>query len=273
MRRAGGIGFLGAGNMAEALLKGILSAGGASPRGIVAFDPVRSRLDEVARRYRIRPARSNREVAERSSVLVLAVKPKDVATALSEVSPAVERRHLLVSIAAGVRVATIRKVLGPSARIVRVMPNTPALVGLGAAGVFRGTGSPADVRRVLGIMQSVGTALEVPSERMMDAVTALSGSGPGFAFRIFEAFVRGARSLGFAPEAAKALTLQTFLGAARLAQGAPEPLEELRRRVTSPGGTTEAGLKVLETTLDPLVRGTLEAAFRRSIELGGRRGR
>jgi len=261
-------GFIGAGKMATALIRGMLRAGVAETATIVASDPLDSARAGLAGETGISVHEANQPVVERSDVLVLAVKPQTMPQVLAQLRPLVGPGHLVVSIAAGISIASLLEGLGPERRIVRVMPNTPALLGEGASAYALGPGvlddDEAVVRAFLG---SVGRAVRVP-ETMLDAVTGLSGSGPAFVYLMIEALSDGGVRVGLPRDIATMLAAQTVLGGARMVLETGLHPGVLKDQVTSPGGTTIAGLHALERGG---VRGALidavQAATRRSAEL------
>jgi pyrroline-5-carboxylate reductase len=261
-------GFIGAGKMATALIRGMLKAGIAQAGDIMASDPVAAALEALARETGIEVSGANHPVVERSDVIVLAVKPQSMAQVLAQVGNAVTTRHLTISIAAGVSIASLADGLGAGRRIVRVMPNTPALLGAGASAYALGPGvEPGDETLVRSFLESVGRAVCVP-ESMLDAVTGLSGSGPAFVYLVIEALSDGGVRMGLPRDTATMLAAQTVLGAARMVLETGLHPGALKDQVTSPGGTTIAGLHALERGG---VRGSfidaVEAATRRSAEL------
>ncbi len=261
-------GFIGCGKMATALIRGMLRSGVAGTAAIVASDPLESARSSLAADTWIRVHEGNLPVVEQSDVLVLAVKPQTMPQVLAELRPLVEPRHLVVSIAAGISIAALVEGLGPERRIVRVMPNTPALLGEGASAYALGAGVPADDEDVVKeLLSSVGRAVRVP-ETMLDAVTGLSGSGPAFVYLMIEALSDGGVRVGLPRDIATMLAAQTVLGSARMVLETGLHPGVLKDQVTSPGGTTIAGLHALERGG---VRGALidavEAATRRSAEL------
>jgi pyrroline-5-carboxylate reductase len=263
-------GFIGSGKMATALIRGMLGAGLAEAGDIVASDPLQSARTALAAASGITVFDSNRPVVERSEVLVLAVKPQTMAQVLAEIRPAATAEHLIISIAAGIPMSTLSEGLGADRRIVRVMPNTPALLGAGASAYALGPGvSAGDEAVVRAFLESVGRAVCVP-ESMLDAVTGLSGSGPAFVYLVIEALSDGGVRVGLPRETATMLAAQTLLGAARMVLETGLHPGVLKDQVTSPGGTTIAGLHALERGG---VRGALidavEAATHRSVELAG----
>ncbi|MGO9811122.1 MAG: pyrroline-5-carboxylate reductase [Isosphaeraceae bacterium] len=261
-------GFIGSGKMATALIRGMLRSGVAGAAAIAASDPLESARAGLAADTGIRVYEANLPVVERSEVLVLAVKPQTMPQVLAQLRPLVGPRHLVVSIAAGISIAALLEGLGPERRIVRVMPNTPALLGEGASAYALGPGVPAaDEAVVKAFLGSVGRAVRVP-ETMLDAVTGLSGSGPAFVYLMIEALSDGGVRVGLPRDIATMLAAQTVLGGARMVLETGLHPGVLKDQVTSPGGTTIAGLHALERGG---VRGALidavEAATRRSAEL------
>ncbi|MDG3005248.1 pyrroline-5-carboxylate reductase [Paludisphaera mucosa] len=263
-------GFIGSGRMASALVKGMIRAGVATPDRIVASDPQAGTRDELAREAGIAVHASNSPVVEASDAIVLAVKPQSMASVLAEIAPMLAPRHLIVSIAAGVGIGAMRAALGASTRIVRVMPNTPALLGEGASAYALGPdATDADAQAVQRFLDSVGRSVRVP-ESQLDAVTGLSGSGPAFVYMVIEALSDGGVRAGLPRDVATTLAAQTVLGAAKMVLETGLHPGALKDQVTSPGGTTIAGVQVLERAA---LRGALidavDAAARRSAELAG----
>jgi pyrroline-5-carboxylate reductase len=265
------LGFIGAGNMAGALIKGLLASGLYERETLIVFDRNAAVLKEQTEKYAIRSCDSNREVVRESPVVVLSVKPQNMKEVLEEIRPEVRDGHLFISIAAGIPLRLIREILDRDIPMVRVMPNTPALVlqGMSALAPNEMAG-PGHVALASKIFDAVGQTVVV-AESMMDAVTALSGSGPGYLFRMMECLVEAGVGVGLDREIAKRLVVQTFVGAAQLAQDSKEPLSRLREMVTSPGGTTEAGLAALNgVRLEDTICKAIRAAYERSLELSSR---
>ena len=262
------IGFIGAGNMANSLIQGLL-AKTVSPDLIWASDIDERKLQQLADECGINTA-SSQQVAESVDVIVLAVKPQSMEDACQQlVTTLAERSPLIVSIAAGITVTRLQHWLGSDTAIVRCMPNTPALIGKGASGLFANN-FVSDSQKQLAeqIMATVGLSLWVDSESDIDIVTALSGSGPAYFFLFMEAMQDAAKKMGLSEELARKLTYQTAAGAAELAMRSEDNTDELRRKVTSPGGTTERAINKFETGgLRELVASALQAARDRSIEL------
>jgi pyrroline-5-carboxylate reductase len=263
------VGFIGAGNMAGALIKGIIASGLYAPEMIFASDSDPEKVRTVSDTYQVKGLSSNMELCSTCNIIVLSIKPQVMQTVLSEIKGAINRSHVIISIAAGIRINTIESILGADVPVIRVMPNTPALVQMGVSAIAAGNMVTADHLDIaINILKAVGIAFTV-DEAMMDAVTAVSGSGPGFIFRLMESFVAATEKQGFDPEIAKDMVINTFLGAATLAKKTGTPLTDLRRMVTSPGGTTEAGLKYMDDNkMAEILEGTVETAKKRSIELG-----
>lgn len=262
-------GFVGAGRMATALAKGLLDRGLASPSQLLASDPLPLAAELFQRTTGGQVAANNLAVAEQADCLFLAVKPQQMREVLGQLAGRLGRRHLVISIAAGVPISTIAGVLGEGPRLVRVMPNTPCLIGQGASAYCLGPGATSEDGQLVGrLLEAVGLALEV-NEKLLDAVTGLSGSGPAFVYLMIEALSDGGVRMGLPRDAALALAAQTVRGAAELVLTSAQHPAVLKDQVTSPGGTTIAGLQVLESGG---VRGALmaavEAATRRSAELG-----
>lgn len=262
-------GFIGAGRMATALAKGFVERGLATASDLIASDPAPSAGEQFQRATGGRVVTDNLRVAAEADCVFLALKPQQMTGALAELAGRLDERHLVVSVAAGVPLATISKALGPGPRLVRVMPNTPCLVGQGASAYCLGPRTNTDDGQLVGrLLESVGLALEV-DEKLLDAVTGLSGSGPAFVYLIIEALSDGGVRMGLPRDVALALAAQTVRGAAELVLSTGRHPAVLKDEVASPGGTTIAGLQVLESGA---VRGALmaavEAATRRCAELG-----
>jgi len=267
------IGFIGAGAMAGALAGGLL-AGGIARSRVSAADPDTPRAELLAVDLDIRVGADNAALVKESDVVVLAVKPNIVSAALEPVHAAGvdTRRPLWVSIAAGVTLAGLEAAIGDGARIVRAMPNTPALVRSGATAICANARAEApDLAAARTLFDSVGITWNCPDEGLIDAVTGLSGSGPGYVFLLLEALIRGATAQGLPEDAARDLAIQTVLGAAKLAQETGRDPAQLREQVTSPGGTTQAGIETLRTgRFSETVEAAIAAATARSVELGAR---
>ena len=260
------IGTIGAGNMAEAILQGLLAAGVSAER-LIAADPVPERREWLQKRLGVRTTASNREAAESSELVVIAVKPAHVEAALAELPG--PPGPLYLSIAAGVRLATLRGILAGKARIVHSMPNTPALIGSGITALAADPeADPRDLDRAEAVLRAVGAVVRVP-EALLDAVTGLSGSGPAYVYLIIDALAEAGIREGLPAETSLELATETVLGAARMVRESGEPPAVLRERVSSPGGTTIAGLAALKRLgLRAALMEAVRAATARSRELG-----
>jgi pyrroline-5-carboxylate reductase len=265
--------FLGGGNMATALIGG-LKQQGYPAAGIQVVEPVAEARARLADTYGVRCAAAADAAALDCAVLVLSVKPQVMKEALAPVAGHLSGQ-LVISIAAGLRLADIGRWLGGHRRLVRTMPNTPALIGAGITGLYADPSVDRAGRETAEkILGAVGTTFWIDDEAQMDAVTAVSGSGPAYVFYFIEALESAARQLGFADAAARKLAVETFVGAARLAEASPEPVSVLRERVTSKGGTTEAALKsfAADAIAAAVLRGVM-AADARGRELGDAMGK
>ncbi|UCH53797.1 MAG: pyrroline-5-carboxylate reductase [Pseudomonadota bacterium] len=264
------VGLIGAGNMARSLAGGLLNNGWPKARLLLA-DPDANQRMGAQEALGVSVYEDNAEVAGRAEILVLAIKPQAMVEAARALAPHVqERRPLVVSLAAGVRLNDIERWLGGGLAMVRVMPNTPALVGSGASGMYANERVDARGRdQAESILRAVGVTVWVENEALIDVVTALSGSGPAYFFLMMEALERAAVEQGLDPKQARLLTLETAFGAAKMAlEGGEEPAL-LRRRVTSPGGTTEAAIHVFEDSgMRRLCKEAVTAAIKRARELG-----
>lgn len=263
------IGFIGGGNMARSLAKGLLANGWGRDYLLISdFDPdTRQRLQEM---LDIETSESNVDVASRADIIVLAVKPQVLKSVAEEIAEVVqEKQSLVISIAAGVRTDDLRKWLGGKVMLVRAMPNTPALVGSGATGLYAAGEVSSDMRdHAETILRAVGVVVWVNDEELMDVVTALSGSGPAYFLLVMEALEAAAIEQGLDANTARLLTLETAFGAAKMALEDGEEPTRLRERVTSPGGTTEKAINTLEENKVRESFGkALTAATERSREL------
>lgn len=265
----GTLGFIGAGNMATALVSGLITSGLYRPEQLMASDCSPEKLEALAKSFGLKVRASNRELVGGCGAVVLAVKPQILMGVLEEIKEEVRAEQLLISIAAGIPLGRIQAVLGADRPLIRVMPNTPALIQKGISALAPGArATPAQMGLAGRIFAAVGETVIV-EEAMMDAVTALSGSGPGYVFRLMECFAEAGKEVGFDEETALRLVKQTFLGAAHLAAQSPETLARLREMVTSPGGTTAAGLAVLDQKgLHGIIQEAVKAACARSVALG-----
>lgn len=260
------IGFLGGGNMAEAMIKGMIVKG---MKDISVSEPREERRLQLQETYGIRVTASNAEVVSACDIIFLAVKPQNMETVLNEITASVNDTKTVVSIAAGIKLSYLQSKLGTK-RLIRVMPNTPALVQEGMSVMsLCGCSYGPELNVVKSILMSIGKVLTLPEE-MMDAVTALSGSGPAFVALFAEAMIESGQNMGLSAADSAELAVQTLLGTARLLDSGMPP-DRLRIMVTSPGGTTEAGLKIFEErSMRAVVNEAILAAMKRSEELGRR---
>lgn len=263
------IAFIGCGNMAASLINGLI-ADGYDPKRIIASDPDSAKTAQLSSHLGINTASDNSSAIEHAEVVVLAVKPQMLEQVATAMAPAVQKgQPLVISIAAGVLEQDIENWLGGDIALVRTMPNTPAMIKVGATVLHANPMVTSDQKnQAETILRAVGLTQWVDDEAMLDAVTALSGSGPAYFFLVMEAMEAAAVKLGLPEETAHLLTLQTALGAARMAMESSDTPAVLREKVTSPGGTTEAALKRFEEgELRDLFTQALTEARDRSIEL------
>ncbi len=264
------VGFIGAGNMARSLAGGLLHNGWARSQ-LILSDPDAGQRQGTEQALGLTVYADNLDVARRAGILVLAVKPQLLGrVAVGLAAAAQQQRPLVISIAAGVRLADIERWLGGNLPIVRAMPNTPALIGSGASGLFANAQvSDAQRDQAESVLRAVGVTVWVDDEHLIDVVTALSGSGPAYFFLVMEALEQAAIAAGLNPKQARLLTLETAFGAAKMAlEGGEEPAH-LRKHVTSPGGTTEQAIMAMEKCgIHDMFKQAVNAAVRRARELG-----
>jgi pyrroline-5-carboxylate reductase len=264
------IGFLGAGNMAEAIIKGIIDTKVYKAQDIIISDIRSDRIRQLCNEYKITSADGNCKLAKAVDILVLSVKPQNMAQVLDEIKDSVNKNLLIVSIAAGITTGRIQKVLG-DVPVIRVMPNTPALIGQGAAAIYATKEAASRLSEAERIFSAVGLAVTVDDEKLLDAVTAVSGSGPAYFFLLMEEMIKTAGKLGLERQVAEKLVLQTAKGAGLLAVEAAKKNQSpdiLRKNVTSPGGTTEAAMKVFSKyDFEKMVHEAVSAAADRSRQL------
>jgi pyrroline-5-carboxylate reductase len=261
--------FIGCGNMGRSLIGGLI-ANGLSVNAITGTDVNAEQRQTTASQFNIEVLEDNQQAVKDADVVVLAVKPQSMQDTLEPIKGTLSlEKPLLISIAAGIKLSDLGKWAGEDLAIVRAMPNTPALIQAGATALCANEYTNKTQRDLAeGIMRSVGLALWLDDEALMDAVTALSGSGPAYYFLIMEAMEKAATHLGLPQDQARILTLQTAFGAAKMALESTHDAESLRKQVTSPGGTTEQALNVLMNGgIEDLFREALEAAQKRSAEL------
>jgi pyrroline-5-carboxylate reductase len=265
------VGFVGGGNMATALIKGLLAAKLYRSDQLCASDVDAPKLAALRRRFKVGTTNDNAALVRDVRVILIAVKPQIIDAVLAQMRPAVTPQKLFVSIAAGITTARLEAGLGAGARVLRAMPNTPALLGKGVSVLTPGRhATAADERLGLRLLGAVGQAVAVKDEAWLDAVTGLSGSGPAYVYLFAESLIAGGVAAGLPAELATQLALQTITGAAAMLQETGETPEALRAMVTSPGGTTLAGLGELERSgFKDAVVAAVVTATRRAHELGG----
>jgi len=267
------IAFIGGGNMAEALIRGLRDSG-VRPDKIRVAEPRAQQRRYLSKRYRVSVDAENASACKGATMIVLAIKPQMMAAVLHELRPALGKRQLVVSIAAGITLATLEKALGRGVHVIRVMPNTPCLLGAGMSVLAAGSAaSVRDVSRARAMFETVGSVDVARHERWMDAVTGLSGSGPAYVYRFAEALIAGGVRSGLPEKVCQRLAFQTILGAAQMLASTGKSPRELREAVSSPGGTTLAGLARLEAGgfFETVAEGVIAAAERsRELARGSR---
>ncbi len=266
--------FIGAGNMASAIIGGMIDSG-VSPSAITATSPSDAFLAPVHERYGIHTDTDNLAAVAQADVVVLAVKPQIMKEVCEGLADAVQRRRpLIISVAAGLDAATLEAWLGGDMPLVRCMPNTPALVGAGASGLYANASVSAAQRTLAGeLMAAVGLVEWVEEESLLDAVTAVSGSAPAYFFLMFEAMEEAGAKLGLPAETARRLAMQTAFGAAKMAMTSDRTPAELKRNVMSPGGTTERAIDHLETAeLRRILAEAMDACAARAREMSAELG-
>lgn len=265
------LGIIGAGNMAEAIVRGVLGAGVFMPSQLIAADVSASRRELFTGQLQVRTVQESREVARSSRILLLCVKPFHVQPLLADLQTDLPPHALLISIAAGIATARIEQALGdtPPRRVVRAMPNTPMLVAEGMVAICAGAhAQPQDLAAARRIFQTAARVVEVTEDKM-DAVTAVSGSGPAYFYYLVEHMIQAGRELGLDAEQASILARQTALGAARLLLDSADTPAELRRKVTTPNGTTAAAIATFDQhRMGATITQAIHAAARRSAEMG-----
>lgn len=264
------IAIIGGGKMGSIIAQGLIVHKIIPGKDIIVTDVDAARLEFLHSSMKLQVSRNNEKAVKGADIIILAVKPQNMAATLMEISTAINKSKVVISIAAGITTNFIEKSLTKGTRVVRVMPNTPALIGEGAAAVAKGScAKAADVKLTRAIFNAVGISVEI-EEKLMDAVTGLSGSGPAYFFLIIEALIDAGEQMGLPRDLAAKLAMQTMLGAARLCLQSDKQPAQLREMVTSPGGTTAAGLKVMEEgNICALIVAAVKAATKRSRELAG----
>jgi pyrroline-5-carboxylate reductase len=267
------LGFIGGGNMTEALLKGLLASSSVGPKDILVSDLLSDRLEYLNKEYKVKITDDSRKLVQKSDILILAVKPQVVGKVLESFSDVVDKHKIIISVAAGVSTNFIEDILDREGKnkisVIRTMPNTPALVQEGATAICGGGhSSKLDIKIAHHIFKAIGQTVAI-EETHMDAVTGLSGSGPAYIFMIIEALSDAGVKVGLSREVSNILTIQTILGSAKLARDGGKHPGELKDMVTSPGGTTISGLHMLEEGgVRTALMNAVESATQRSRELG-----
>jgi pyrroline-5-carboxylate reductase len=264
------VGFIGAGNMGEVLIRGLIQSGKVDKKDILAGDASPERLAYISNTYGIRTTPSNVELAKGADIVIIAVKPQNMDDLLEELSSTSHENHQFISIVAGITTEKLAKKMHHKSGIIRVMPNAPASVLAGIAAIYPGRNiSPADLQRAVSIFECVGRAVIIKNEALMDVVTGLSGSGPAFVFMMIESLSDAGVQLGISRKEASLLAAQTVYGAAKMLLETGKHPSELKDIVATPGGTTFAGLKSLEKgNFRSTIMDAVEAAATRSRELG-----
>jgi pyrroline-5-carboxylate reductase len=264
------VGVIGAGNMGEILIRGLIQSGKVKSSDIVASDANTERLDYIEKNYKVKTATSNQEVVQKASIVIIGVKPQNIDDLLNELSSSSHEGHLFISIAAGVNTDRIAAKMHHKSGIIRVMPNAPASVLAGITALHPGRNvSPDDLKRAISIFDCVGRTVVIRNEALMDIVTGLSGSGPAYVFLLIESLSDAGVQLGISRKESSLLAAQTVYGAAKMLLETGKHPSELRDLVATPGGTTFAGLKSLEKgNFRSVVMDAVEAATARSRELG-----
>jgi len=266
-REAVRLACIGGGKMGEALIRGLLGSGAFQPDQICVADPDPIRREVVQKACGVRAYADSREAVRRAGICLLAVKPQDMETALLEITESLPKGALVVSIAAGITTDWLQERLGPSRRIVRAMPNAPALVRKGTTGLYFGSGVEDEDKKIaVRIFETVGISVVVEKEDHLNLITGLSGSGPGYVFLFLEALTDAGVYLGLPRDLSARLALHTVLGSAHMAMESDKSFVVLKEMITSPGGTTIAALKVME-------EGALRAVILRAVEAASQRSR
>lgn len=263
------IGIIGAGNMGEALIRGLLRAQLVRPYEIIASGRTKKKLNRLEKTYGIHTTRDNVQLINSTNTVILAVKPQNMGEVVAQIKDSMTHNHLMISIAAGVDMAQLRRGLGPRPRLIRTMPNLPALVDRGVTAIYTNARLPERYRRFAHqIFQAVGTTVDLRNEKLMDTITAFSGTGPAYFFAMMEGLRDAGIKLGLPPKLAVSLMKQTVVGAAAIVDQTDRPPEDLRAAVTSKKGTTWAAMNVFgKRGFWKLMEEAVRAATKRSHEL------
>lgn len=265
------ISIIGGGAMGEAIIRGVLAAGPLSPEDIRVCDIDASRLANLKKNYGVKPVKKYESAIKDTDLVILAVKPQSLPKLLTDLKGLIKKGQLVLSIIAGAKIATIAKGLGHD-QIVRAMPNTPSQIGVGITAWTASDRVTLKQKKLAqSVLDAIGKEIYVDSEKYIDMATAVSGSGPAYFFYMIECLNDAAVKIGLPRDTAAELVLETALGSALLAKQSPKPPQELRKQVTSPGGTTAAGIAVLESgKFKELLADAVAAAHKRAKELGGK---
>lgn len=264
------IGIIGAGNMGEALIKGMLGSEQTVPGRIVASNRNASKLRHIKARYSIRVSHFNPTVVEIADIVILAVKPQDIDEVCTEIRPHLRRNQVIISIAAGVTVQRLKRLLGSGIKLIRVMPNTPALIDHGVTAIYAAPSvTEREIQLAEEIFGAVGLTYIIDKESEMDPITALSGTGPAYVYDIVDTLTRAGKNLGLHQQLAKELIVHTIIGAAKMVAETGEDPKELWKKVASKRGTTVAAFKILKRCgFQKILERAVRAAAKRSRELG-----
>jgi pyrroline-5-carboxylate reductase len=264
------VGFIGAGNMGEILIRGLIQSGKVTKSNILACDISRERLDHISKTYGVKTTLSGKELVKKASIIIIAVKPQNIDELLDSLSTLSHEDHLFISIVAGVTAEKIAEKMHHQAGIIRAMPNAPASVLAGITALYPGRNvASADLERAVSIFECVGSTVIIKNEALMDVVTGLSGSGPAYVFLAIESLSDAGVQLGISRPESSLLAAQTVYGAAKMLLETGKHPSELKDLVATPGGTTFAGLKMLEKcNFRSTIMEAVEAATKRSRELG-----
>ncbi len=238
--------FLGLGNMAEAILASMLKVAKTDPKQIIVCRRNTAKLKKQAKQWRVPSTKQVKEAASQSQYIWLGVKPQQAQELLSEIASNINKSQIIISMMAGISIKTIKQAINANCTVIRIMPNTPAMLGHGAIGAYFPKNLQANIKnKIKKILQGMGKLEILSQEKLLDAVTGLSGSGPAFIYQIAQAMIQGAMNEGLTQKQAKSLCIQTLLGASKMLELTKKTPEQLSQAVTSKGGTTEAGLKIL----------------------------
>lgn len=262
------LGIVGVGNMAEAILAGILKKSILTPGNVYAYDINKKRLRTIQRKYKIYFCKDLDELVRNSSILLLCVKPQQINDVMQKIKP-LHKNQPIMTIVAGIRTSFYKSILGKKSEIIRMMPNSPAMIGFGATAIFFTKNTKATFRSFsLTLFDAIGTVVEIKKESLMDIVTALSGSGPAFAYSFANALMNAGTKLGLDQKISRLLTLQTLLGATLMMINSTEEPSALTKKVTSKGGTTLAGLEVLhKKKFAKIIEDCIKKAAQRAYQL------